>query len=248
MLQDTKLNKTTPIPLYYQLKELILTEIKSGAYKYESMIPTEIELSEIFQISRTTVRQAILELVREGWLYRIKSKGTFVAMQRFSQKYVQTLESFNNQILHVGKIPSTELLEFKVIVPNEVVANALKLQTNDNVIYIHRKRFADDDPILMVETYLPFKMCNYVAKHDLEKESLYSILATNDETHIKKIQRLTTAEDASCYYAENLKIHMGKAILRVLTIGFNMFGDPVEYSLSRENCYTSNYEVFNNKF
>ena len=76
LLDSSKLDKSVPIPLYFQLKELILSEIKNGNYPSGSLIPTENELSEAFEISRTTVRQAITELVQEGWLYRVKSKGT----------------------------------------------------------------------------------------------------------------------------------------------------------------------------
>jgi GntR family transcriptional regulator len=71
MLGEGKLNKAVPIPLYFQLKEAILNEMKNGTYRSDDLIPTEKELSDMFQISRTTVRQAITELVQEGWLYRI---------------------------------------------------------------------------------------------------------------------------------------------------------------------------------
>ena len=77
MLEEKKLDKNVPIPLYYQLKRLILEDIENGTYPIGSDIPTELQLSEMFDISRTTVRQAITELVQEGRLYRVKSKGTF---------------------------------------------------------------------------------------------------------------------------------------------------------------------------
>ena len=93
MLFDCKkLDKSVPIPLYFQLKELVLDEIKKGNYKEGDMIPTENEISEEFQISRTTVRQAITELVQEGWLYRVKSKGTFVTRPKIPQDFLRKLE------------------------------------------------------------------------------------------------------------------------------------------------------------
>ena len=67
MLEAGKLDKSVPIPLYFQLKQLLLDAIKRGDYPLDGLIPTEKELSEMFQISRTTVRQAITELVQEGW-------------------------------------------------------------------------------------------------------------------------------------------------------------------------------------
>lgn len=77
ILESNRIQKDIPIPLYYQLKELILSEIKNGNYPGGSMIPTESEICSFFHISRTTVRQAITELVQEGHLYRVKSNGYF---------------------------------------------------------------------------------------------------------------------------------------------------------------------------
>ena len=111
MLNKTdRIDKSIPIPLYFQLKKLILSEIKEGNYRSGELIPTEKEISDAFQISRTTVRQAITELVQEGWLYRVKSKGTFVAQPKISQDYIRKIESFNNQIFRLGMTPSTEVL------------------------------------------------------------------------------------------------------------------------------------------
>src|SRR4051812_25015713 len=98
LLRNMQLDKSVPIPLYFQLKELILSEIKEGNYKIGSLIPTENDLSDMFEISRTTVRQAITELVQEGWLYRVKSKGTFVSKPKIEQSFIQALGSFNDQI------------------------------------------------------------------------------------------------------------------------------------------------------
>ena len=143
MLNNAKqIDKSVPIPLYFQLKTLILEEIKSGNYQVGSIIPTEKEFSEIFQISRTTVRQAITELVQEGWLYRVKSKGTFVSQPKINQNFIQKLESFNDQILRGGMTPSTEVLDFRTLKATKTVAMNLDIKENDPVIYLYRKRLA----------------------------------------------------------------------------------------------------------
>ena len=98
-LENKQLDKTVPVPLYFQLKALILEEIRSGKYETDSLIPTEKELSEQFDISRTTVRQAVTELVQEGWLYRVKSKGTFIAPKKMTQDFLQKLETFADQTI-----------------------------------------------------------------------------------------------------------------------------------------------------
>ncbi len=243
MLQNGQLKKSVPIPLYFQLKELILDEIRNGSYKCDDLIPTENELSEMFEISRTTVRQAITELVQEGWLYRIKSKGTFVAKPKINQSFVQALGSFNDQIIKSGRIPSTQLIEMKVISTPEHVAEVLKLQPKDKVIYIHRIRYADDEPIVVVKTFLPHKKCNFVLDHDLAKESLYPILAKQEDTQIYKIRRIIEAVDANTYDMKNLNVKRGNAIQQFISTGYTVFDEPIEYSIARYRGDRNSFEV-----
>ncbi|MDF2539461.1 MAG: GntR family transcriptional regulator [Herbinix sp.] len=243
MLGDGKLNKSVPIPLYFQLKEAILEEMKNGTYKSDDMIPTEKELSDMFQISRTTVRQAITELVQEGWLYRIKSKGTFVSKPKINQNFIQVLGSFNDQIVKSGRTPQTELIDFKIITAPENVADVLKLQPKDKVIFIHRKRCADTEPIVMVKTYLPYKKCSFVMEHDLAKESLYPILSVNEETRIYKIKRIIEAVDSTAYDIKNLNVNRGKAIQQFISTGYNVFEEPIEYSIARYRGDRNSFEV-----
>ena len=238
-----KLDKSVPIPLYFQLKELILKQIQDGTYKVEEAIPTEKELSEMYNISRTTVRQAITELVQEGWLYRVKSKGTFVRTPKISQSFAQALGSFNDQIRALGMSPSTEVLDFKVINAPEPVAEQLKLQHKDKVIYIHRRRFADNEPIVMVKTYLPYEKCSFVLNHDLVKGSLYPVLGTKNETTISKIRRFIEAVEAGEYDVENLNVAPGSAIQKFLSIGYNAKDEPIEYSVARYRGDKNRFEI-----
>ena len=72
------LDKNSPIPLYYQLYTLLLNRIKEGELRPGDMLPTEVSLVEEYRVSRATVRQAILDLARNGYVVRENSKGTFV--------------------------------------------------------------------------------------------------------------------------------------------------------------------------
>ncbi len=132
-------------------------------------------------------------------IYRIKSKGTFVSKPKISQNFVQAISSFNDQIIRSGRTPNTTLLEFNVFPAPEVVATALGLESKEKVIYINRLRCADNEPIVIVKTYLPYAKCSFVMDYDLEKESLYPILASREDTKIYKIKRLIEAVDATSY-------------------------------------------------
>lgn len=243
ILQENKINKNIPVPLYYQLKELIVQEIENGNYKSESMIPTEKEISDYFKISRTTVRQAITELVQEGWLYRVKSKGTFVSSRRLNQDFIQNLESFDEQIRKSGAVPSTEVLEFNSVYAPKAVAEKLRIPEKSQVIYLYRKRFADGNPIVLVETYLPYEDCAFLLGKDLGQESLYSNLARSENTEIYCVKRMVEAVEANANDAKLMGIKKGKPVQFFETIGYNVFGKPIEYSLARYRGDSSRFEV-----
>ncbi len=244
MLFDGKtLNKAVPIPLYFQLKELILSEIKNGNYKDEDMIPTENEISDMFQISRTTVRQAVTELVQEGWLYRIKSKGTFVTHPKINQDFLKKLESFQDQMRRLGMEPRTELLKLETVKADAQVAKALQIAEGEDVIYLYRRRFGNDEPLVTIQTYLPAKRCSFVMKHDLEKEALYEILAKNDGTKIYRISRTIEAVEANAEDERLIGISVGKPIQYFVSIGYSTAGVALEYSLARYRGDRNRFEI-----
>jgi GntR family transcriptional regulator len=243
MLHLQKLDKSVPIPLYYQLKSLLLEEIKSGGYPVDGLIPTEKELSEMFQISRTTVRQAITELVQEGWLYRIKSKGTFVARVKIKQDFIKRLETFNEQIERTGCKPSTQMLDFEVVSMPERVAAQFDLAPGGKYIYLNRLRFADSDPIVTVETYLPYDRCAFVLDHDFSRESLYQALAISDKTRICRVTRVLEAVAANSQDVNLLGVSRGRPIHFFTTVGYNQADEPIEYSLARYRGDRNRFEV-----
>ena len=243
MLEQHKLDKSVPIPLYYQLKTLLLEEIKSNAYPVDSIIPTEKEISEMFEISRTTVRQAITELVREGWLYRVKSKGTFVAQRKIKQDFIRRLESFNEQIERTGRRPGTELLALEVVEMPERAAEAFGVAPGERVVYLHRKRSADAEPIVTVETYLPYPKCAFLMQHNMAKESMYNVLAEREETRICRVSRILEAVAANAQDARLLNIRTGKPVHLFHTVGYNQYDEPIEFSIARYRGDRNRFEV-----
>jgi len=99
---DEVLDKSTPIPLYFQLKEIIKDKIDSGKLKPGDILPSERELSQVYQISRPTIRQALKELVNEGLLYREKGKGTYVSKPKINYGFIQKLTTFYDDIKEKG--------------------------------------------------------------------------------------------------------------------------------------------------
>lgn len=240
---DQKIEKNTPVPLYYQLKNIIYDEIHHSAYQPGDLIPTEKEISEYFNLSRTTVRQAISELVQEGKLYRIKSKGTYVAKPKIKQDFIKKIETFNEQIKRLGMTPTTKLIEFAVIPAPEEVAEVLCIPVGSPCITLLRKRFADQEPNVVVRTYLPYDRCKFITQHDLEKESLYKILSQDEHTRVFRINRVAEAVLANEEDEKMLDIKTGQPVHFFTSIGYNPYGEPIEFSLARYRGDRNRFEV-----
>ncbi|MGM9521119.1 MAG: GntR family transcriptional regulator [Oscillospiraceae bacterium] len=242
MLNDKKLDKTIPIPLYFQLKTIISEEIENGSYPVGGLIPTENELSAMFEISRTTVRQAITELVQEGRLYRIKSKGTFVAQPKINQEFMNCLQSYDDEIRARGRTPSTEVLMLEVVNMPERFAAYLS-EPSPKAICLYRKRCADGEPVVRVKTYLPYEPCRFVLEHDFSKEGLYSVLSQNPRTRICRVSRTCEAVAAEKEDVEILNMRRGRPVHYFTTVGYNSDGEPIEYSIAHYRGDQSRFHV-----
>jgi GntR family transcriptional regulator len=108
-LEAVKLNKDIPVPFYCQLKGMLLSYIHKNQLNASDLIPTETELYQIFNISGLIVRQTINELVREGYLKKIKGKGTFITEPKINQEYTHRIISFNDEMIQKGLVPKIKV-------------------------------------------------------------------------------------------------------------------------------------------
>ncbi len=243
VLDTKKLDKRTPVPLYYQLKQLILQDIENGSYPVGSMIPTESELAAMFDISRTTVRQAMTELVHEGKLYRVKSRGTFVSEPKIGQEFMQKLRSYNDEMRSQGHVPSTNVLSLEIVAMPSEMDRIRNSSGAEKAILLNRVRFADGCPIVYVKTYMPYELCRFVMEHDFSQESLYKVLSAKDETRIYKVTRICSAVAAGKNDAEILDIKRGAPIHHFISMGYNQSGELIEYSLARYRGDKNQFQV-----
>ncbi len=218
--------------MYYQLKNIILQKIKENVLKPGDMLPTEAEFSEMYDLSRTTIRQAIIELVGEGYLYRVKGKGTFVAKPKIVQDFMRKLESYSDQMKRLNMTSRTKVLSLRSEKANNEVAQALGISVNDDVMLLRRLRYANDEPIVVLDTYLP-PSCADILDYDMEKTGLYEYLGKRRETKVIRVIRQIEAVAACKFESEFLEIPIGYPIQMTTTIGFNEENDTVEYSVAR---------------
>lgn len=148
------INKQSHIPIYYQLEEEIKSMIHTKQLKAGDLLPSEREYAEKYAISRMTVRQAINNLVKEGLVYRVKGKGTFVADKKFEQD-LSGLTSFSEDMRNRGLSPSNRLISFDFIEADEQLASTLSISPTDLVCKIKRVRLANNEPVALETIYTP---------------------------------------------------------------------------------------------
>jgi GntR family transcriptional regulator len=137
-----------------------------------------MELIERYGISRSTVRQAILALVSDGYLRREKSKGTIVTSPADRMRFVGSLMSFSREMDLKGIPHFSRILDQKVLPADELIATKLNLNVGDPLYYLKRVRYVNGQPYLVDEHYLPYFLCPDIEKKYKENTSLYHLLQT----------------------------------------------------------------------
>lgn len=241
IFSNKSLDKSSSVPLYCQLQSIIADTIKDNKIKEGDMLPTEIELSNIFDVSRPTVRMALNNLVNKGYLKRIKGKGTFVTKPKIYQEYTRFIESYNEEMKKKGLIPKTKVLEKLVMEADELIAGKLNVSEGEKIIKLKRLRFAtrvdedeiiyDHKPVLVTTVYTVYNLLPTLMNYDFEVFSFYEVLDKNNLS-VKKAIREIEAKNADAETASLLQINEGDAVHVITSTGFLENGVPIEYSES----------------
>lgn len=238
------IDKKSPIPVYFQLKNIILEKIRTGEYPEDSLIPSERDLGEELGISRMTVRQALSQLASEGVLYREKGKGTFVSKSKIVQR---NISSFSETVRSKGLTPSTNILYFEKTADRADINEILSLQDNETLYNIKRLRLADERPIAIEEVFIPERYCPNLEKFDL-KSSLYKLLKEQYSIAINNMDLSIEAAKATKEERKLLGLKDSIPVLHISSISHNDAGMKLFYEkdVYRSDEYNYNVRIFMN--
>jgi len=224
------LERSNPLPLYYQLKEVLRQQIQAGHLAPHSAIPSEPELVSRYHVSRATVRQALTELVNEGLLYRQHGKGTFVCEPRVQQT-LSELTSLTTELQRRGKRPGGLLLLSELARGTETMRRQLRLADEEQVVRLERLRSADGQFIAYEVDYLPYPRATsiYMRAKELAEGSLYQVMASEGLTPAIAEQSIK-ADKATSREADLLGVPTGEAVMRLLSTVFDQTGLPIALS------------------
>jgi len=139
-------------PLYRWMAETLREEISQNVYKPGDALPPEHELMRRYNLSSTTVRHAVHELVREGWIYRKAGKGTFVKRNKLEERLLR-LTSFAEEMQSRNITPGFKLIRVEALIPPDDVARALNLSAQQKAYLIERIQLANGEPIALARGY-----------------------------------------------------------------------------------------------
>lgn len=207
------LNQSDAIPLYKQLKDIIKGKIIKGELKPNERLPSESELSEAYQVSRITIRNAINELAEENLLVKTQGKGTFVCSNKIERNIAQVM-SFTEICNMSGVKASSKILSCEVVDAMDRDIEILKLQNGEKVISIQRIRYADDVPVILEHVRFPSRF-SYLMLEDLKNESIYRLLKEKYKIHLQNSRKSIEMTFATDKQAALLKISKGYPMILI---------------------------------
>lgn len=172
----SSLSLDSDVPLYSQLVSIVKRNITAGTLSPGELIPSEAELCRTFNVSRSTVRQAIGALEAEGLVVRKQGRGTFVAEPKMRRK-TENVYSFTSEISSMGLTPSSTLIDFAIISPTPDIVKVLELTNSDSMVYrFTRIRNVDGEPLILETSFYPQYIYPNLTRELLRTHSFYSLL------------------------------------------------------------------------
>ncbi len=223
-----QLDKSHPIPLYYQLAQLIRERIQAGEWNAGERLPSERELSEQVEISRMTVRQALAFLVRDGTLVVKPGIGTFVARPKLVYNALHLL-GFTEEMMRQGAQAASRVLEQSLAVPPQSVAIRLGLKASEKTVKIVRLRMSGEEPVLLETSYIPATLCPGLERLSLEGQSLFVILERKYNLRLERSVQSLEATIANDYEVELFGIEPGTAMILLEGVNYLPEERPAEF-------------------
>ncbi len=228
-------------PLYLQVKTWLLERIESGEWSEGTLIPSESELISTHNVSRTTIRQALLDLVASGHLVRKQGRGTYVAKRE--QLFTSSpLYGFREELELYGRSAYACELTIQVEEATPDVALHLRVAAGSKVVKISRTICENGEPIMADISYLPQAIQSIIDEPSLRKASIYSLLESHGIT-IAAGEQAISAVNADEATAKTIHCEPGDAILYVERLTRDKAGQPIEYSIAKYRPNFYDYRV-----
>jgi GntR family transcriptional regulator len=229
-------------PLYGQLVDLLCQKIENEMEPGD-ILPSERDLSQMYGMSRTTVRLAMQELEEMGMVTRRHGKGTFVSNSGREATDLMGTYSFTQQMHTMGRVPTNKVLELEVVEANKSIATHLSLPVGTKVVVARRLRLADDIPMMVECSCLPADPFGNITTEALETRSLYDIFEQDYGQHVGAAQESFSARLTHGDEAAMLEVADGSPVFHLVRTTKNDQGRVIEYTYSVARADQFEYKI-----
>ena len=217
---------------YQQISDILEGQISSGLYLPGAQLPTEQELSRIFQVNRHTAREAIKELKNEGLVFGVRGKGNCVSSDKIIYRLSRKVR-FSQNILEANLTPGTQLLDAREIEAGTQLAAKLRIKPTDQVLALQILRFANEFPFCLATSYLPAERFAGLKALIKGSFSLYTLLKEHFQIEPIRHESLFEVALPDAREMQLLQISSRNPLLLVRSISCDQKRQPVEYVMTR---------------
>jgi GntR family transcriptional regulator len=237
------IDKASPVPYYYQLRQLLERAVAGGTLAPGEQIPTEASLCVRYEVSRTVVRQALSDLERTGLVTRLKGKGTFVSEPKVSEFVAQSLTSLHEDLSGRGERLQTKVLRLEVEPVSPHVAAMLQLPESEQIVLLERLRFLRGEPLVVTTAYMPHSICAPILDLDMSDRSLFEAYEQELGLKLHRGSRAMEARAATTEVAHHLGVPEGAPVLVFSGVTYLEDGRPIEYFIGLHRGDRSRFET-----
>lgn len=221
--------------LHEQAAEYIRGRIQSGEYPVGGQIPTENELCTLLGVSRPTLRQALDTLSREGWLMRVKGRGTFVTEPKVAHESTRFVTGYRAESTKNHRTLRTRVLDLAMERAPEEAARALQLTAGAKVTRLVRLRhlegYRNNAPVVYTTLYVPHKLFPDMTQLDFTDLSFYEVMASRG-LEVRHASRKLEVVPPPAEVAARLEISPFEPVILITSTGLTGDGRRVEYTES----------------
>jgi GntR family transcriptional regulator len=218
--------RDSPVPLYHQLKQLLLQAIDGGTYRPGQAIPGDRELEEHYGVSQITVRRALAELAAEGYIVRERGRGSFVRKPILHLNYNQ-LGGFFDALSREGFLAESHILQIGRLVPSERIVEELCVTSDRPLLYFERLVYADGEPLCFVKAYFDVDERIVFTRQQLEEESAIVLLEREHGITLAWAERTIGAALATGRATSLLEVEDGVPMLSISMCMHDVHDKPI---------------------
>jgi GntR family transcriptional regulator len=226
------LDKNGFVPLYYQIQRMLIEKVLSGELREGDLLPSEGELARVYQVNRLTARQALHGLKTCGYAFSQRGRGTFVTVSRVEKNQTQ-LRGFTEDIMQRGMVPTSRLLEQRVVDANDKLAESLEVQIGTPVMMLRRLRLADGIPMAVEKTYIALRQFPGLERFNFIEHSLYHTLREQFGVRVAWAAEAIEVLPATREESDLLDIPAKTSVLSISRNTITAERIPIEVTVSR---------------